>query len=145
MLTTVEGVYKDGAIELAEKPDGLTASRVLVTFLSDSSGGSPKAAPRQGQMHFGMFPQLLNWIVEHGRVPAFSVVDVQAALDADARFTIYPLDRAVMDRSQGLTAINEMHDRQIVATALMLADTGERVALLTHDANIIASGLVPIV
>ncbi len=48
------------------------------------------------------------------------------------------------DRSQGLTAISEMHDRRIVATALVLADTGERAALLTHDANITGSGLVPI-
>ena len=85
------------------------------------------------------------WIVEHGRVPVLSVTDVQAALDADRRFTVYPLDRAVTDRSQGLTAINEMHDRQIVAAALVLADAGERVALLTHDANITASALVPII
>ncbi len=56
MLTTVEGVYKDGEIELSEKPDGLTASRVLVTFLPESNGSSPKAAPKQGQMIYkGMF------------------------------------------------------------------------------------------
>jgi hypothetical protein len=38
-----------------------------------------------------------------------------------------------------------MHDRQIVVTALVLADAGERVALLTNDADITASGLLPVV
>ena len=85
------------------------------------------------------------WIVEHGRIPAFSVADIQAALDADPRFTIYPLTREVIDRSNGLTAIGEMHDRQIVATALVLATPGQPVTLLTHDQNITASGLISIV
>jgi hypothetical protein len=35
MLTTVEGVYKDGKIELNETPAGLDGARVLVTFLPD--------------------------------------------------------------------------------------------------------------
>jgi hypothetical protein len=47
-----------------------------------------------------------------------------------------PLTRAILDRILVLIAINEMHDRQIVATALVLADQGERVALLTRDKNI---------
>lgn len=85
------------------------------------------------------------WIVEHGRIPALTVSDVQAAINADARIVIYPLNQAVIDRSQSLTAIHEMHDRQIVATALLLVDTSEMVALLTHDGNITASGLVPII
>ena len=34
MLPTVEGVYKNGRIELAERPVGLDNSKVLVTFLS---------------------------------------------------------------------------------------------------------------
>jgi hypothetical protein len=34
---------------------------------------------------------------------------------------------------------------QIVATALLRAEAGASVALLTRDANITASGLVPIV
>ncbi len=37
MITTVEGVYKQGKIELHEIPVGLQEARVLVTFL-------PKAA-----------------------------------------------------------------------------------------------------
>jgi hypothetical protein len=44
-----------------------------------------------------------------------------------------------------LSAINEMHDRQIVATALVLAGKGDVVYLLTCDQNITASALVAIV
>jgi hypothetical protein len=33
MLKTVEGIYKNGKIELAETPQGITESRVFVTFL----------------------------------------------------------------------------------------------------------------
>ncbi len=35
MLTTIEGVYKRGNVELSEKPAGLIEARVLVTFLPD--------------------------------------------------------------------------------------------------------------
>jgi PIN domain nuclease of toxin-antitoxin system len=84
------------------------------------------------------------WIVERGRV-ALTVSDVLTAIDNDPRITILPLDRSVIERSNGLTAIGEMHDRQIVATALVLQDQGETVDLLTKDGNITASGLVAIV
>ena len=33
MLRTIEGIYKNGKIELAETPQGITESRVFVTFL----------------------------------------------------------------------------------------------------------------
>jgi hypothetical protein len=33
MLQTVEGIYKNGKIELSETPQGITESRVFVTFL----------------------------------------------------------------------------------------------------------------
>lgn len=33
MLKTIEGIYKDGKIELAETPQNITESRVFVTFL----------------------------------------------------------------------------------------------------------------
>lgn len=58
MLTTVEGVYKDGKIELSEAPVGIHERRVLVTFLDAGAvGGSGKA--EMGQIiKFGMFPEL---------------------------------------------------------------------------------------
>jgi len=43
MLTTVEGVYRDGKIELNETPAGLDGVRVLVTFLPDLA---PVSQPR---------------------------------------------------------------------------------------------------
>ena len=84
------------------------------------------------------------WIVERGRVP-LTVSDILAAIDNDPRITVLPLDRSVIERSNTLTAVGEMHDRQIVATALMMQSQGETVDLLTKDGNITASGLVPTV
>ena len=52
---------------------------------------------------------------------------------------------SILDLSLNLTSIAEMHDRQIVATALQLASASSSVALLTCDRNITASGLVPVV
>jgi len=34
MLLTVEGVYKDGRVDVAEKPVGIKQAKVLVTFLT---------------------------------------------------------------------------------------------------------------
>jgi PIN domain nuclease of toxin-antitoxin system len=85
------------------------------------------------------------WIIEHGRTSIPTVVDFLAAVDADPRVNVVPLDRAVLDRTLGITAIEEMHDRQIVATALLLADKGETVVVLTRDTNIHRSGLVSVV
>lgn len=58
MLTTIEGVYKDGKIELSEDPKTVEEGRVLVTFLiGGTTNGSAKA--ETGQMiTFGMFPEL---------------------------------------------------------------------------------------
>jgi len=36
MLTTVEGIFKDGRIELREAPPALEQARVIVTFLPES-------------------------------------------------------------------------------------------------------------
>ena len=36
MLRTFEGVYKDGRVELLEKPDNSDGSKVIVTFLPES-------------------------------------------------------------------------------------------------------------
>ena len=61
MFTTVEGIYKQGKVELAEVPDGVEGSRVIVTFLPNGNGanGVPVIAPQKGEMlRLGMFPQL---------------------------------------------------------------------------------------
>ena len=85
------------------------------------------------------------WIVERGRTSIPFAKDVIAAVEADSRTVISPLDKDVIEITMSLSTINEMQDRQIVATALLLAGRGEIVQLLSCDKNIIASGVVPIV
>ena len=85
------------------------------------------------------------WIIERGRTSIPGVIDFLLTIDADPRVTVTPLDRTILDKTLTLTDINEMHDRQIVATALVLIDQGENVALLTCDENIHKTDLVPVV
>ncbi|MEH1951680.1 MAG: PIN domain-containing protein [Nostoc sp.] len=85
------------------------------------------------------------WIVERGRTSISSAKNLLSAVESDPRVVIYPLDKDVIEKTISLSAINEMHDRQIAATALVLASKGDEVQLLTCDSNIIASGLVSII
>lgn len=85
------------------------------------------------------------WMIEHGKSSIPTVKDLLAVVDADPRVVVLPLDRAVFDKTLGLTAIAEMHDRQIVATALCLMDQGETIAVLSKDRNIQMSGLAPVI
>lgn len=55
MLTTVEGIYKQGKVELAEVPEGVEGSRVLVTFLPPSANGAPAVGKKGEMMREGMF------------------------------------------------------------------------------------------
>ena len=36
MLKSIEGIYRDGQIELSEAPDDIQEARVIVTFLTDA-------------------------------------------------------------------------------------------------------------
>ena len=63
---------------------------------------------------------------------------------SDRELRTHQLDKAIIQESLSLSAITEMHDRQIVSTVLILAHQGEIVTLLTCDQNITTSGLVPI-
>jgi PIN domain nuclease of toxin-antitoxin system len=86
------------------------------------------------------------WLVEKGRAPTIpSVSALLAAVDADKRIVLVPLDRAILDVAVGLTAVPEMHDRLIVATALHLAEVGASVTLLTRDIIITTSRSVQVV
>jgi PIN domain nuclease of toxin-antitoxin system len=85
------------------------------------------------------------WIVERGKTSIPSVNALFNAINSDSRIAVYPLDRTIIDRTLSLLTIQEMHDRQIVATAVILQDRGEIVALLTCDQNITASGLISII
>lgn len=58
MLTTIEGVYRDGRVELSETPEGAEGRPVLVTFL-ERNGANGRAKSQAGRMiTFGMFPEL---------------------------------------------------------------------------------------
>lgn len=82
------------------------------------------------------------WIIEHGRTSIPSISDFLKAVDADPRVTLVALDRAILDKALTLQAIGEMHDRQIVATALHLQDQGETITLITKDTNVRDAGVV---
>jgi len=84
------------------------------------------------------------WAVAAGRTTIPSVPDLLADVDADPRIVVLPLDRPTLDLSLTLSAINEMHDRLIAATALRFAGTPSNVTLLTCDPDITSSGLVPV-
>jgi hypothetical protein len=43
MLKTVEGFYRAGMVELAERPAGIQESKVLVTFLPQDETGDLRA------------------------------------------------------------------------------------------------------
>ncbi|MGL6344654.1 MAG: type II toxin-antitoxin system VapC family toxin [Waterburya sp.] len=85
------------------------------------------------------------WIVDRGRTSIPSVVDLLKAVNADPRIAIYPVDQTVIEQSVSLSVITEMHDRLIVATAIVLEKQGYKVGLLTCDCNITASGLLTLV
>jgi hypothetical protein len=38
MLTTIQGIYRDGKVELLETPTGVSEAHVLVTFLPSQGG-----------------------------------------------------------------------------------------------------------
>ena len=85
------------------------------------------------------------WMIEHGKTSIPGGGPFLDAVDADPRISVLPLDPAVLNKSLSLTSVTEMHDRQIVATALLLIDQGETVSLLTRDANIRESNLIPVI
>lgn len=49
MLLTVEGIYKDGHVELTETPGDIKHAKVLVTFLTPESPSSPSRRMSYGQ------------------------------------------------------------------------------------------------
>ena len=85
------------------------------------------------------------WIVSRGKTSIPSVEALLNVVRHDPRIVIYPLDQAVVEHTIKLSVIDEMHDRQIVATALIIQGRGEKVALLTCDLNITATNLITII
>ncbi len=85
------------------------------------------------------------WIVSRSKTSIPSVDALLKVVKQDRRVFIYPLDSDVIEKSISLNSINEMHDRQIVSTALVVEEQGNQVVLLSCDQNICAANLVRIV
>ncbi|PSB30346.1 twitching motility protein PilT [filamentous cyanobacterium Phorm 46] len=85
------------------------------------------------------------WIVERGKTSIPSVNALFNAINSDSRIVVYPLDLIIINQTLSLLSIHEMHDRQIVATAMTLQNQGETVALLTCDGNITDSGVISVI
>lgn len=77
-----------------------------------------------------------------GRVANYSAQAIYNAVAADTRISVHPLDSFTVLKTIDLAGIREMHDRQIVATALTLAENHDTVVVLSRDGNIQSSGLV---
>jgi len=70
------------------------------------------------------------------------ISDLLLKLQQDPRIEVVALSQQVIVETLHCQAIDEMHDRQIVATALFTQAAGVRVTILTKDQNIANSGLV---
>lgn len=83
------------------------------------------------------------FVLEKGRTP-FTITETELlqAVENDARFVVTPLDEAVIQQTLQCKAVPEMHDRQIVATALLAQTNGNQVAILTRDESIQNCGLI---
>jgi len=76
------------------------------------------------------------YIVDRGRTSIPTPLDLFKALRGDKRIRIAPLTAAVVRRTLAMSAIP--------GRALRVIDRGGTAVLLTKDANITASGLVPV-
>lgn len=56
MLQTIEGIYKNGTIQLTEIPQNISNSRVLITFLEkDSLINNQTGLKSSSMIYFAMF------------------------------------------------------------------------------------------
>ncbi|MFY9822877.1 MAG: hypothetical protein WAM82_15965 [Thermoanaerobaculia bacterium] len=64
MLTTVEGVFRDGHVELREAPPVVEGARVIVTFLPDSSGAGADSSRSAFEANRHVLDLLHAWKAE---------------------------------------------------------------------------------
>lgn len=53
MLQTIEGIYKNGKIQLTETPENISESQVLITFLGKNKNTIKTKSTKM--IYFGMF------------------------------------------------------------------------------------------
>lgn len=61
MLTTVEGIFKDGHVELREDPPAIEQARVIVTFLLEKSASEVRASSSASEASSRMLDLLRAW------------------------------------------------------------------------------------
>jgi PIN domain nuclease of toxin-antitoxin system len=81
-------------------------------------------------------------IVQKGRTMIMRVNDLLQDVFGDSRIEIEPLTIDVLLESLNASAVPEMHDRLITATALFIQKQGFSVTIVTKDDSIIDSKLV---
>jgi PIN domain nuclease of toxin-antitoxin system len=85
------------------------------------------------------------YIVAKGRTSIPAVADLLNDVLSDSRIELIPLTLPILQQSLIASAVPEMHDRLIIATAIYLESLGHQVDLLTKDSSMIAAALVPVV
>jgi PIN domain nuclease of toxin-antitoxin system len=83
------------------------------------------------------------WAARKGRTTLSDWQMVVEAVKADSRVAVVELDFDTVELAMTLPPSLEMHDAQVVATALMRQRAGRSVKLLSVDEAITLSGLVP--
>lgn len=123
----------------------VTDTHPLVWFLSSDArlSQSAEAALRHPSVRL-VIPTLvlaeIGFLYAKHRI-AIGVPTVLAHIAATPNCTLHSLDAEVVER---LPSTLDIHDAVIVATALVRRDLlGENTALITRDAAIHASGLIP--
>ncbi|HZS44570.1 MAG TPA: PIN domain-containing protein [Blastocatellia bacterium] len=76
------------------------------------------------------------YIVGKGRTSITTVSDLLQDVTGDNRIEIQDLTLPILQQSLAASAVPEMHDRLIVASALYLESVGHSVSLLTKDSDI---------
>ena len=120
----------------------LADTHSLVWFLTDSSKLGKKALELLNRAERGngiiFIPTIvlaeIMYICERKKA-AIKFKDVLRKLENSSNYIVYNLDLGVLNKSQGLTKIHELHDRIIVATAQIV-----RAKILTKDEDIKNSG-----
>jgi len=64
MLTTVEGVFRDGRVELRETPPGVEEARVIVTFLPEPPESGAASLGLASEANRRMLALLQTWQAE---------------------------------------------------------------------------------
>ncbi len=128
--------------------DYVVDTHALVWFLEGNPRLSPAArAVLEDPANHLTVPAIVVaeacWMIEHGKTTIPSAAALFASLAADVRVTVAPLDVQIVQRTVTMDRIDEMHDRQIVATTQREREAVGEAILITRDSTIRDSGLVP--